>query len=106
MTTKIKGKHPLTEDEIDEIVERQADDESAWDAPVRVKRKKQMPLAIPDSLAARAAFIANLHRQSDVEKWLTSIILERIEYEESAFAGIKRNMGRRLHGRHATSPLH
>ncbi|MCX7045968.1 MAG: hypothetical protein NTX50_10855 [Candidatus Sumerlaeota bacterium] len=39
MKIKGKGKRRLTEGEIDELVVRQADDESAWDAPIRVKRK-------------------------------------------------------------------
>ena len=38
---------------------------------------------------ARAAFLARLHREKHVEKWLARIIRERVEIEEDAFAEIK-----------------
>ena len=57
MTTK-----PLAEKEIDEFVIAQADDDSAWEAPIWVK-SKDLPATIelPKILAAKAAFFARLH---------------------------------------------
>jgi len=52
----------LTEDQIDEIVTSQANDESAWEEPVEVHRPRGASLSIPAELAARAAFLAGLHR--------------------------------------------
>jgi len=43
-------------------------------------------------LAARAAFLAHLHREKNVEKWLARIIKERVELEEVAFSEAKRAM--------------
>ena len=69
----------LSEPEIDQIVAAQADNDSAWGKPVRVRRSKPASLAIPADLAARAAFLAQLHRTKNVEEWLTHVIQERVE---------------------------
>lgn len=91
MSAKRKVKTPsLSEAEIDDIVEAQADEDAAWDKPIQVKRKESASVAIPASLAERAAFLAKLHRERDVEEWLRRIIRERIELEESAFVEVKR----------------
>jgi hypothetical protein len=85
-----KGK--LTEKEIDRIVVSQADDDSAWGKPVRVRRKKPASVSIPAELAARAAFLAQVHRKKSLEEWLTRVIEERIELEEAAFIGVKQDL--------------
>ena len=82
----------LSEPEIDQLVTAQADDDSAWDKPIRVRRAKPASLSIPANLAARAAFLAQLHRTKNVDEWLTHIIQERIELEEAAFIGIKQDL--------------
>jgi hypothetical protein len=85
----------LTEEDIDQMVMAQADDDSAWDDPVVVRRAKPAALSIPAELAARAAFLARLHRKTSAEEWLKLIIQERIELEEAAFVGIKRELSAR-----------
>ena len=82
----------LSEPEIDQIVAAQADNDSAWGKPVRVRRSKPASLAIPADLAARAAFLAQLHRTKNVEEWLTHIIQERVELEEAALIGVKHDL--------------
>jgi len=93
MTTGRKRKgRPLTERAIDLEVEASANTPSRWGKPVRVRRSKLLAsLSIPADLAARAAFLARLHRENHVEKWLARIIRERVEIEEDAFAEIKRS---------------
>jgi hypothetical protein len=49
-------------------------------------------------LATRAAFLARLHREKNVEKWLARIIKERVEMEEVAFSEAKRAMSLRNGG--------
>lgn len=88
MTTKRK----MTESEIDELVEKQASDDTAWGKPVRVRKTKGASISIPPELAARAAFLAKLHRKPNVEEWLTRVIQERIELEEAAFVGAKQEL--------------
>lgn len=82
----------LSEAEIDQVVIAQAEDDSAWDAPVRVEHTAPATLVLPAELAARATFLARLHRTSSVEEWLQRVIQERVELEEAAFAGIKRSL--------------
>ena len=82
----------LSEKEIDTIVESQADDESAWEKPIKVRRAKAASLSIPAELAARATFLAKLHRENNVEDWLTKVIKERVELEEVAYNEAKREM--------------
>ena len=95
MTTKNKTKKKkLSEDAIDNIVISHADNDSEWEEPIQVRIRKTKPtnLSIPDELAARAAFLAHLHRESGVEEWIMRIIRERIELEEVAFVEAKREL--------------
>ena len=89
MSTK---KKKLSEHAIDQVVVAQADDDAAWEKPVQVRRTKPASLSIPPDLAARAAFLARLHRTRNVEEWLTHVIQERVELEEAAFAGAKQDL--------------
>ncbi|MBN1509202.1 MAG: hypothetical protein JW955_20320 [Sedimentisphaerales bacterium] len=99
MTTKKPARH-LTEEEIDKIVTAQADSRSAWGKAVRVKKPKMSSLSIPSDLAARAAFLARLHRSSGLNEWVTHILRERIQLEEAAFNEVKRGLsGKRASGR-------
>jgi hypothetical protein len=95
MSTTSKSSKKLSDDDIDRIVVAQADDDSAWDDPIEVRRAKPASLSIPAELAARAAFLAQLHRKTSVDEWLKLIIQERIELEEAAFVGIKRELATR-----------
>ena len=93
MSPKKRGKRAKhSQEEIDKIVIAQADDDSAWEEPVKVKREALTSLLIPGDLAARAAFLAKLHKEAGVEEWLARIIRERIELEEVAFGEAKREL--------------
>jgi hypothetical protein len=91
--TEIKNNRKrLSEQKIDHIVIDQTNNDSAWGKPIRMRRTKSAPLSIPAGLAARAAFLAQLHRTKSVEEWLTHIIKERVEIEEAAFTGAKQDL--------------
>jgi hypothetical protein len=92
MSTKGEVKKKLSEKDIDQRVIAQANDNVAWEKPVRVQRTKSAPLSLPADLAARAAFLARLHRKASAEEWLRHIIQERVELEEAAFAGAKHDL--------------
>jgi len=92
MNIKDKTKKILSEQEIDQLVTGQANDDSAWEKPVRVRRTEPGSLSISANLAARATFLAQLHRIKNVDDWLTHIIQERIELEEAAFIGVKQDL--------------
>lgn len=95
---KQKKRNQISLQEIDAIVESQANDESAWEKPIRVRRIKSALLSIPAQLAARAQFLAKLHREKKTEDWLARVIEERIELEEVAFQQVKREMSLRNGG--------
>ena len=82
----------LDQEGIDRIVISQADDMASWDGPVKVRRSGPASLSIPGELAARAAFLARLHREAGVDQWVERVVRERVELEELAFAEAKRKL--------------
>lgn len=82
----------LSQDQIDRCVVEQADEESAWGEAIVVRRPKSASLSIPAELAARAAFLAKLHRERGIDKWVEKIVRERVEIEESAFSAAKKTL--------------
>jgi hypothetical protein len=88
MNIKDKAEN-LSEEQIDEIVIAQAEEDTAWEEPIVVNLVVPTTMSLPPDIAARAAFFAQLHKKSSVEDWLRSIIQERIDFEEAAFAGLK-----------------
>ena len=94
MRTKNKAQ-PLPEADIDQIVVAQAEDDTAWGKPVRVRKTKPASIPLPSALATRVAFFARLHREQSVEAWIERIIQERLDLEEAAFASLKRDLATR-----------
>jgi hypothetical protein len=88
------------EAEIDDLVAAQAADESVWSKPVTVKRNVLARISLSPELAAKAAFLARLHHKANAQEWLRSVIEERVDFEESACAGLKEALTRQM-GRHA-----
>ena len=82
----------MTEEEIDQRVISQAEDESAWLSPIKVRKPKPTSVSLPSELASRAAFFARLHREGSLDNWLKRIIQERLDIEEAAFSGLKREL--------------
>jgi hypothetical protein len=80
------------EEKIDQIVTAQAGLDSVWTPSIKVKRFKAASLSIPGELAARASFLAKLHREKAVGKWVERVLRERIELEEFAFAEAKKKL--------------
>lgn len=90
--TTAKKRLGLTEREIDERVIAEANKNSAWERPVQVSRKRKTAISIPAELATRAEFLARLHRQASAQDWIQRIIQERVELEEAAYTGAKREL--------------
>ena len=90
---KARGKAKvLSQEAIDKIVVAQADDDSAWTKPIRIRKARPASVPLSSELVTRAAFFARLHREASVEAWLRRIIQERIDLEDAAFAGLKRDL--------------
>jgi hypothetical protein len=92
MSTRKRKTTVRDEAAIDRAVISQSDDDSAWEAPMQVKQSKPASLSIPGELAARAAFLARLHREPGVDKWVERVVRERVELEELAFAEAKKKL--------------
>jgi hypothetical protein len=84
-------KRALSEEEIDGIVTAHADDESAWEEPVRVRPPKSMSLELPSELVVRAARCARVARAASVGEWIRRVVRERVELEEAASARPRRS---------------
>lgn len=97
MNGKRKSK-PLSAERIDNFVVAQADDDTAWGRPILVRKGKPTSIPLTSGIAARAAFFARLHRERDVAAWVKRIIQERLDLEEAAFAGLKRELAARNEG--------
>jgi hypothetical protein len=78
-------------EEIDARVIAEAEDDTAWERSVRVSRK-QAAIGLPASLAQRAAFLARLHREQDLQSWVERVVRERVELEEQAFTQARREL--------------
>jgi hypothetical protein len=87
-------KKRTNEDDIDETVAAQATDDSAWTKPMTVKRNVMTRINLPADVAAKAAFLAHLHHKANTQEWLQSVIEERVDFEASAFAGLKASLVR------------
>ena len=94
MSTRKKNRKTtiLDQEGIDRLVISQSDDDSAWETPIRVKRSKPASLSLPGELAARAAFLARLHREAGVDKWVERVVRERVELEELAYTEAKKRL--------------
>lgn len=96
MSERDQTENDLSEQEIDDIVVAHADDDSVWDEPIPVRRTMPTSLSIPGDLAARAAFLAQLHRTKSVEDWLAHVIQERVELEEAAYIEVKESLATKV----------
>lgn len=79
---------------MDERVTGEAEQDSAWDAPVRVS-PQYAEIGLSAGLAQRAAFLARLHREQDLQTWVERIVRERVELEERAFTEMRRELSAR-----------
>lgn len=86
----------LSEQAIDQLVVTQANDEVAWSKPIRIRKRKSATMSLSAALSTRAAFFARLHREKSVDVWLIKIIQERLDLEEAAFVGLKRDLASRI----------
>ena len=91
MKTTKHAKKPYSQEEIDHMVVAQVDDDSAWEPSILVQPTPPISVSLPGELAARAVFMARLHRTTSVEEWVVHIIQERLDMEESIYGEVKRD---------------
>jgi hypothetical protein len=89
---KNNKKKKLSEEEIDEIVVREANDPSKWDGPIRVVPPTAIALKLSPHLIERAKRIAKRKRIGAYQDWLSKVVEERIVLEESRPRSIPRRV--------------
>lgn len=77
---------------IDELVASEADDNLASEPPIRVTRPKATSVSISGELAARAAVLASLHRDTGLDGWVERVLPERVALEGLAFTGANQEL--------------
>jgi len=87
----IRRSRSLSQEEIDERVIAQAEDDAAWKQAIHVSRKPTA-IGLSATLAHRAAFLARLHRERNLESWVQRVVRERVELEEKAFTQARRDL--------------
>ena len=80
-----------SEADIDAVVVAESEIDGAWEKGVKVHRSGASAVRLPAVLARRAEFVARLHRKNLAE-WLARVVEERLDLEEAAFAGAKREL--------------
>lgn len=80
----IPPKSKLSDEEIDQIVESQAENNSAWEKPIPVTQQP-ISIVIPPPLAAKAKFLATLESKSDIQAWLIDVLQEQINVKFTAW---------------------
>lgn len=85
----------LSEEEIDEIVVKEANDLTKWEKPIAVKAPKAISLRLSPELIQKAKFFAETHKIENYREWLENIIRERIELEEDLLEALKSDLAHR-----------
>jgi hypothetical protein len=78
-----------TEEEIDKILEQEADELCRAGEPKRLKGQV-MTLQLPPLWLEKAKYLATLHNFSDYRDWIGQIVKERLRLEESLIRGLKK----------------
>ncbi len=82
----------MDQETIDRTVISHSEDDSAWELRIQVTRSMPASLSISGELAARAAFLARLHRGRGLGKWVERVLRERVELEELALSEAKKDL--------------
>jgi hypothetical protein len=80
----------FTEEEIDRILTKEANELSEWGKPKRIK-KHVTSFELPPMWLEKAKHLAALHNFSDYRDWIGQIVKERLRLEESLIRGLKKN---------------
>lgn len=86
------------ENDIDELVEKQAFDDTAWGNELDASpRLKPTSIRLSSRTIQRAKIFARIHRQRGYQSWLKKIIEERIDNEYEVYQGLKNAASKRRH---------
>ena len=82
-------KKKLTEEEIDEIVTKEADDLTKWEEPIFIKPAGATSIRLSSETIKKAKYLAKIHKFRGYQTWLKQIIEERIRIEEEILTELR-----------------
>jgi len=85
----MKKKKKLTEEKIDAIVTKEADDFTKWEEPILVKPTNVTSIRLSPETIRKAKYLAKIHKFRGYQTWLRQIIEERIRLEEVILTDLK-----------------
>ena len=77
------------EEEVDDIVIREANDLTKWEEPIRVKAPQATSIQLSPQIIQKVKFLASVHKEREYQDWLKRIIEERIQLEEELLESVK-----------------
>ena len=80
----------LSKEEIDRILEQEAEALSRIGEPKQFKKQATI-LQLSPKWLEKAKFVAALHNFSDYRDWIRQVVKERLQLEESLIRGLKKN---------------
>jgi len=88
-------KRKLTEENIDEIVTKEAGDLTRWEEPILVKPAGVTSIRLSPETIRRAKYFAKIHKLRGYQTWLKQIIEERIRIEEDILTELRQKFSRK-----------
>ena len=85
-----KRKH--TEEDIDAVVMKEADDLTRWEAPIHVKPSSVTSIPLSPATIRKAKYFARMHKLRGYRAWLKQIIEERIRIEETVLTKLRQEL--------------
>ena len=82
-------KRKFTEEEVDEIVTKEADDFTKWEEPILVKPAGATSIRLSPETIKKAKYLAKIHKFRGYQTWLKQIIEERIRIEEGILTELR-----------------
>ena len=87
-------KRKISEEKIDEIVMKEADDLTKWEEPTLVNPSGVTSIRLSPETIRKAKYFAKLHKFRGYQTWLKRIIEERIRVEEEILTELKQELSK------------
>lgn len=87
-------KRKLTEENIDDIITKEAEDLTKWDEPTLVKSAGATSIRLSPEMVRKAKYLAKIHKFRGYQTWLKQIIEDRIRIEEEILTELRQEFSK------------